>query len=207
MNIQFLLEAWRGIRDANYINVELDATYAVEREGKLLKIYFQGSHGIEDWKHNFDFPAKPYKDMICTWRVHRGFLKVWKAVEKYLEPYIKDETVRHIKIAGHSHGGALAQFCHEYCRYWRPDIKVETYAFGAPRVLFGIMPKEIKNRFKGLHLLVNGLDIVPHLPFMLLGFRNVSKIIKVGHDLNPLKSHMRYGEVLEKKLHKNKIWL
>lgn len=207
MNIQFLLEVWRGIEDANYIDVELDATYAVEREGDLLKIYFQGSHGKEDWKHNFDFPAKPYKDMVYTWRVHRGFLKVWKAVEKYLEPYIKDETVTHILIAGHSHGGALAQLCHEYCKYWRPEIKIETYAFGAPRVVFGTLHKDIKERFEGLYLLVNGLDIVPHLPFRLFGFRNLSKIIKVGHELNPIKSHLRYGEVLENSLQLGKIWI
>lgn len=62
----YYLNLWDGINNANYIEVEESATYAVEKYGDVLRIYFQGSHGKEDWKHNFQFPAKPYREMEHT---------------------------------------------------------------------------------------------------------------------------------------------
>ena len=196
MNKQELLILFKELRDIEYINVGNDATYAYRRDKDTLKIFFQGSHGELDWWHNFDFPAAPYERMYQKWYCHRGFLKVWKSVEPFIEELIKDDTVKYIMIIGYSHGGALAQLCHEYCKYNRKDAFVQTYAFGAPRVIFGLMPYELKQRFEGLYIIINGWDIVPHLPPNLFGFRHVGKKIKVGNDKHPIKAHTAYDKVL-----------
>ena len=192
-----LLSSFNKVKTAPYIHAGEGADYYTERDGKKLVICFQGSHGKEDWLHNFDFFAKPYKDMTATWRVHRGFLKVWKAVEDIIGEEIADPGIDTIHIIGYSHGGALAQFCHEYCMYHRPDCYIRTYAFGAPRIVFGIIPAEVKRRFRGLYIIINGLDIVPHLPFLFFGFRHVGKKIDVGMEIHPTRSHLRYREVIE----------
>ena len=192
-----LLDAFIQIKSVEYTHGDQGVDYCIQRAGSTVSIYFQGSHGTEDWLHNFDFFARPYKDMADTWRVHRGFLKVWKAVEDIIGEEIADPGIDTIHIIGYSHGGALAQFCHEYCMYHRPDCYIRTYAFGAPRIMFGIIPAEVKRRFRGLYIIINGLDIVPHLPFLFLGFRHVGKKVEVGMEIHPTRSHLRYREVIE----------
>ena len=52
--------------NAKYIHVdECGGDYAIEEDssGETLYLLFQWSHGTEDWKSNFNFPARPYKDM------------------------------------------------------------------------------------------------------------------------------------------------
>lgn len=192
----FLIPYWDKIKSVPYIHAGEDADYYIERESDTLYIYFQGSHGITDWKNNFDFFAKPYKDMTSTWRVHRGFLRVWKSIEDIIAVEIADESIKKIIIVGYSHGGALAQFCHEFCRFHRDDVKVTTYAFGSPRIIFGHISHVVKSRFSGLFIITNGLDIVPHLPFLFLGFHHVGKKVAVGTDLHPTKAHLNYRAVL-----------
>ena len=64
-----------------YQQIGDSVNYAFIEEGNTLYIYFQGSNSITDWVRNFMFPAKPYKDMEISYRVHRGFLAAWKTVE------------------------------------------------------------------------------------------------------------------------------
>ena len=123
--------------NAKYKHVENDGDYALEREGDSLYILFECSNGKVDWKNNFDFPAKPYKDMEITWSCHRGFLKVWKSIEPYIANAITDPTVKKITIVGYSHGAAIASLCHEYVWYNRPDLRegnLEGFGFGCPKV-------------------------------------------------------------------------
>ena len=65
--------------NAKYIHTDNDGDYAIEesRDGKTLYLLFQWTRTAYDWISNFDFVAKPYKDMEITWRCHRGFLRVW----------------------------------------------------------------------------------------------------------------------------------
>ena len=60
----------------DYKQVGDSVNYAFVEDAKesTLYIYFQGSNSITDWVRNFMFPAKPYKDMVLPYRVHRGFL-------------------------------------------------------------------------------------------------------------------------------------
>ena len=119
-----LSEHFQDVLDAKYIHLEEEtASYYFSKNGEILTIYFEWSNGKTDWKNNFDFPAKPYRDMADKWYVHRGFLKVWKAIEPHLENAIKDPEIKGFNIAGYSHGAAIALLCHEYCTFNRPDYK------------------------------------------------------------------------------------
>ena len=184
---------------ASYTTVENEGDFAVERRGKTLTIYFEWSDGKTDWKHNFMFPVKPYRDMKNLWFCHRGFLKVWKAIEPHLAEKICNRNITKIDIVGYSHGGAIAQLCYEYVKFNRPDVEVTGVGFGAPRVFWGFASKEIKKRFEGFLVIRNGKDLITHLPPVLFGFRHLGKVVKVGKSKGVIKDHYpeRYLEVLE----------
>ena len=180
--------------DEEYIHVENDGDFFIERDGTILRIFFEKSDSKADWENNFKFlaiPKKPYKNMKKTWFCHRGFSKVWDAIE----PYVKDEIMNpdndKIEIVGYSHGGGVALLCYEYCVFHRPDIDVIGFGFGAPRVLWGIIPKQLKKRLSSFYVVRNISDIVTHLPPLVFGYRNAPKLIKIGKPFkyNPIKAH------------------
>lgn len=199
-----LLNLYQKILNEKYIQLkEETASYAYKQEGNLLYLFFEWSNGATDWKNNFNFPAKPYRDMPNRWYAHRGFLKVWKVIEDKLAAIIHDKQINEIIIAGYSHGAALALLCHEYCMFNRTDIKnkIRGYGFGCPRVVFGFLRKSVKKRFTGFFVIRNKKDIVTHLPPALLLFRNVGNLITIGSgEWNCIDAHRpeNYIESLQK---------
>ena len=118
--------------------------------------------------------------MEHTWFCHRGFLKVWKAIEQYISWDISDLSINKIEIVGYSHGAAIALLCYEYCIFHRPDCDVQGVGFGAPRVFWGFVGKAVKERFKNFKVIRNGKDLVTHVPPCLFGFRHISEVVKIG---------------------------
>lgn len=192
---------------AKYISTAKNGNYAIEVEGDTLYLLFQWSKGFWDWVHNFLFPAKPYKRMSCLWFCHRGFLKVWKAMRDEIEAYVKETLsknpdVKNIVCIGYSHGGALALFATEDMEYlYGESLTVEGYGFGAPRVIWGIVPEAVKNRLQAFQVIRNIPDIVTHLPPVLLGFRHVASPLKVGKagKRTPIKAHYASAYIAELK--------
>lgn len=177
-----------------YAQVGISANYALKREKDVLYIFFQGSKGKTDWKNNLSFPAKPYKRMGKTiWFAHRGFLRVWKEIEPFLADDISDKAFRKIVIVGYSHGGALAMLCQEYVWYHRPDLRgfIEGYAFGSPRVFWGIKTYNLKKRWQGFTVIRNLDDAVTHLPPVFLGYSHVGVMLKIGKkgSYTPIEAH------------------
>jgi hypothetical protein len=184
MKVKFL-----NCLNATYTTVENNGDFSVVHNGNKLTIYFEWSDGATDWKNNFNFPAKPYRRMKDLWFCHRGFLKVWKSIEPYVENYILDETLKEIEIIGYSHGGAIAQLCYEYVKFNRPDVAVVGFGFGAPRVFWGFACKRVKARFEDFMVIRNGHDIVTHLPPVLFGFRHLGRVFKIGNSVGPINDH------------------
>lgn len=185
-----------------YIHLEKEtASYYVEEIGDTLYIFFEWSNGKTDWLNNLNFPAKPYRDMKNTWFCHRGFLKVWKVLEPHLAPHILNPQIKTIIIAGYSHGGAIAQLCHEYVKFNRPEVSVVGVGYGAPRVVWGYVNNTVKQRFKDFIVVRNGCDLVTHLPPKLLGFRDLGQIYKIGKPWGLIKDHYpeRYEQALFRK--------
>lgn len=178
-----LLNLFKRCLDSKYITVENSGDYYAEIVGSTLYIFLECSDGEDDWKNNFNFPAKPYKRMGKTvWFAHRGFLKVWKSIEPYVKPYIENPSVKNVIVVGYSHGAALAVLCHEYIWYNRPDLRenIEGYGFGCPRVFWGIKTKNLKQRWKNFTVIRNINDIVTHVPPFLFGFSHVGQTIEIG---------------------------
>lgn len=184
-----LYEKFEKCLKVEYTHVENDGSFVIERVDDTLFLYFQPSNGDTDWKNNFDFPAKPYRDMKNLWFCHRGFLKVWKSIEPYIADQINDPSVHKIDIVGYSHGGAMAALCYEYVKFNRPDVEVTGVGFGAPRVFWGFAKKVVKERFKGFVVVRNGSDIVTHVPPAILGYRHLGDVLQVGEHVGWVKDH------------------
>lgn len=169
--------------ERSYFHVENAGSYAMDRMGDTLYLYFECSDGAVDWKNNLDFPARPYRRMgRVTWFAHRGFLRVWKSVESYVKRDILDTGVKRIVTVGYSHGAALAVLCHEYVWYHRPDLRdaIEGYGFGCPRVFWGIRTKDLMRRWANFTVVRNIDDIVTHLPPAFLGYSHVGCMEEIG---------------------------
>lgn len=200
-----LLNLFNQVLNVKYTTIPgSEASFFYEKRGSVLYIFFEHSNGIIDWRNNFDFPAKPYREMENKWYVHRGFLRVWKSAKQYLKAQICNPNVKGIVIVGYSHGAALALLCHEFCVFNRPDIagNIFGYGFGCPRVVYGCLRRNICVRFKNFYVIRNCRDIVTHVPPMLFGFRHVGNIIHIGKTANygPVDSHRpeNYIKQLEK---------
>lgn len=181
-----MLERFKQCLDLKdvYRHVENNASFITFKQDNRLLIFFEASNGKIDWIHNFKFlavPTKPYKDMNKGgWLCHRGFLKVWKSIEKYIKEDIMNPEVTEIEIVGYSHGGAIAQLCYEYVKYNRPDVDVSGVGYGAPRVYWGKINKEVVDRFVGFVIIRNGKDAVTHLPPKIFGYRDVCGMLDIG---------------------------
>ncbi len=177
-----LYELFMRTVKGKYIEIEENtASYRTERAGETLYLFFEKSNGATDWKNNLDFPAKPYRQMKDLWFVHRGFLRVFKTLERRLAPLIFDPKIKRIIISGYSHGAALALLFHEYCVFNRPDLanRIFGYGFGCPRVVWLFKGRRLKARFENFYVIRNGRDLVTHLPPWLFGYRHVGKMISL----------------------------
>ena len=187
-----LSKIFSSVLSVKYTHLEEEtASYWCSKNGNKLTIFFEWSNGKTDWVNNFDFPAKPYRNMGDKWYAHRGFLKVWKAIEPHLESAIIDPTIEIINIAGYSHGAAIALLCHEYCKYNRPDCEVTGIGFASPRVIWGFLKTPVKKRFEGFTVVRNKRDIVTHVPPAIFGYRHPKRVLKVddGVSCNPIDAH------------------
>lgn len=199
-----------------------EVNYQFEVDGKTLYIFFEPSNGKLDWRHNFQFSKRPYKDMKVPYRVHRGFLKCWKEIEDIIISKVKEIddsdpsklTYKYDKIiiVGYSHGAAIAMLCHECCWFHREDIRdsIKTIAFDGPRVYGGFkVKKKLQERWKNFILIRNDTDIVTHVPPYIFGYTHVGTVVQIGYrkKYGPFKSH--YQDKIKESLSEysaNKIW-
>ncbi len=182
--------------EIEYQQVGDSVNYAFLEDNSTLYIFFQGSNSISDWVRNFFFKKKPYKDMKIKYRVHAGFLAAWKEVEDIIIEKIQEKANNEFKwkqiiIAGYSHGGALAAFCHECVWFWRSDLRengLVGYGFEAPRI-YGCLfvKKELKPRWQKFFIIRTNNDIVTHCPPAVFGYCHVSNILKVKGDTKLVK--------------------
>ena len=113
---------------------------------------------------------------------HRGFLRAWESVLPFVDPALDESDIKRIVSVGYSHGAALALFCHEYAWYKREDLRasIEGYGFGAPRTVWGHLPRNLYKRWEGFTVIRNIDDLVTHLPPAAFGFRQVGRLLLIG---------------------------
>lgn len=181
---------------------EVDYKFIEDEDERVLYIFFEPSDGNTDWKVNFAYWRKPYKDMAVRYRVHGGFLESWKLIDdtigtkirEVVKPEINEDghwnwKWQKVVIVGYSHGGALAALCHEYVWYNRIDLRdgrLIGISFDGPRVFAGLsIPAALKQRWAHFYLICNQDDLVTHLPPVIFFFRHVGNKIKIGAKARP----------------------
>lgn len=230
-----MVDLFKRCLNATYIHTPKGGDYAIEVDDDTLYLLFECSDGAEDWLNNLDFlpneykdrkqtiglllvkdilkavwkytnlPSLPYKYTLDKWRVHGGFLRVWKDMQDEIEGLVEDclqayPEINKIVCVGYSHGAALSVLATEDMEYlFGEDYEVSGYGFGTPRVLWGIVPKEVKYRLRNFTSVRNIPDIVTHVPPMLFGFRNAGTLVKVGKKgkYSPLKAHCAESYISE----------
>lgn len=147
-----------------------------------------------DWAQNFSFLAVPYKGMDKKWKAHSGFLSKYKSIQENVINLTRNYL--DIMIVGFSQGAALATLAHEDLSFNFPMKKIRTVVFGSPRVVSWNAPKE---RWKDLIRVVNGNDIVTHIPPFMLGYSHVGKKFQIGNwnKFPNVKDHSDYPSCLD----------
>ena len=187
-----------------YIPTPMSGDYKIVFNGRVAEIYFQHSDGFWDWVSNFDFAVRPYKRMDSEWRCHRGFLRVFKAMRDEIAAII-GEAVRDGRIdkavcVGYSHGAPLALLAVEDLSFRFGDrISVCGFGFGAPRVIWGKLPEDVRERVSGFTAVNVAGDLVSNLPPKLFGFKdpdNVCILASKG-DYGPIEAHVYTSIIAE----------
>jgi len=177
-----------------------------KRENGEVVIAFCGSNSKVDWKNNFRFWKKAYKDCEIPFVAHSGFLKCWKLIRHEVEDRVRALNPTSITFTGHSYGGAISVLCMEDMKYCFPDIEIQMVTFGAPRVIGWRNWKKIKDRWENSRQFRNGSDVVTNVPFIFMFFHHVVKRTCMGDKptffglFNPYKYHdlNAYYEQIEK---------
>ncbi|MGD9678094.1 MAG: hypothetical protein AB7V16_06990 [Vulcanibacillus sp.] len=167
-----------------------DVEISIGLEDRVLYITFLGSTSKKDWIHNFmvwfSFMNKPYKNMKKTFFVHSGFLKIYKICRSTIHKWVIDKEKEYdsIIITGHSLGGAISTLCCEDVGFLNEekiiDKPFEAIVTGCPRVFGFFNSKLIKTRCKNLTRVINKSDIVPSVPFAILGYKHIGEVYKIG---------------------------
>lgn len=183
---------------ASYTHTCEGGDYAIQLDQGVLYLLFEWSDGREDWRNNLAFSAKvayPQRPEEPSWRCHRGFLKVWRAMQHEVLSgvlwYLRRYDVRELICVGYSHGAALSLLATEDMSYRiGAAYPVSGYGFGCPRVLWGHLPPSVENRLSSFCTVRNIPDLVTHLPPAVLGFRHVG-LTKIGEKgmYSPVDAH------------------
>lgn len=186
MNYTYLFDLpnWKTIgNDTQYLLHETDDEYIIA---------FYGSNSKTDWKYNFMFRKKPYKNMPVPFLVHRGFLQVWKQINDYFLDLVKDIT-KPIVVVGHSYGGAVATLCMEDLSFNYPEKELQLITYGAPRIIGWKNYRKIKDRWKNTINYSNTYDMVSMIPFFLMGYVHTKKRTFIGKN-KPLVQKLKLSK-------------
>jgi triacylglycerol lipase len=190
------IDYWQtALRLKQFEDKETDTEWGYEKRNCVLIVGFQGSGSKLDWQQNFDFLKTPYRNMEQKFRVHRGFLKKWKAIQDDVVKLITDD-IEFVIFVGYSRGGGIAVLAHEDIWYRFPHLRERLFSitYGAPRVVSWFAPKE---RFENVIRIQYGWDIVPGLPPWILGYKHIGAVQKYGprfaFPLSPW-DHAKYRE-------------
>ena len=161
-------------------------------------IVFRGSDADRDWLTNLDFSSwsavtdavvddkqldypEVYGASSSGVKMHRGFTKAYLAVRSEIHGVVQRSGLSNWVITGHSLGGALAKLCAVDLQYnFSPDISVEVYAFGSPRVGNSAFTNSYNRRVPNSWRFVNGNDVVSGLPRHWQGYRHVNTRLRLG---------------------------
>lgn len=173
------MEPWdffKLIEDTKYDTTGDDIDYKIFiRDGRAV-LLFQESTSKRDWKNNFNFPKKLYKDQDRWLRIHRGYGNAWRTANDKIMSELKAATEAAPGvplIAGWSFGGAMALLAAEDFNY-RTHIRPDVVTFGAPKVAGDLWTQQTIYQCGSFIQYINRSDVVPLCP-PLPGFCHIEK--------------------------------
>lgn len=187
-----------------YQKAGMDVDYAirVDEQEKTICLLFQGSSSETDWKNNFRFPKKPYKQAEKTLYYAGGWCDAWKSCnDQIMKELIKLYVICSdwkVLILGYSYGGAMALLAAEDF-YFRTHIKPSVITFGAPKPLWGKKTAEyVRGCCNYVKQYANVNDVVTYCPpipgYHRIRTDKVGKPFKLKNLFNPWQYHQMYGE-------------
>jgi len=160
-------------------------------------IAFQGSADYRDVLSDLD----AFMVSLDGAKVHFGFYKQYKRIESYIDnlvnpnidkPVSTDQTnlnssfesdkksAQRVIFSGQSLGGAIAIIASYIIKKKYPKLEISTVTFGTPKV----GNQEFVNAFKRKNIEIKQYiykdDIIPRLPFKIVGYRETSEPIYFG---------------------------
>lgn len=152
--------------------------YLAEHD-QYVVLVFRGTEDARDWATNLQVGKRKLKVAGRTIRLHAGFLRSYQQVGSRIEAAL-DRTLaqrsRPLFVIGHSLGGALAQIATAVSR--RPELAA-CYTYGAPRVAATWFRRTLRAPH---HRVVNGWDVVPIVPPVLLGYGHTGQSHNLRRD-------------------------
>ena len=175
------------------------AIAAAIRVGEVVFVALRGTEilNIHDWRANLNaLKASPRVPLLSEARFHKGFYKGVITFKQRLEEAIDKRFGENIYIyvTGHSLGGAMAAILYGL---WRDDDiynhfhhfpssrrdkkygVVSSYTMGMPR--YGNLAAVAQ--YSNPYHILNGKDIVPHVPPKYLGYEDCANIITLDKSL------------------------
>tara|TARA_B100000900_G_scaffold324432_1_gene284100 strand:+ start:3318 stop:4088 length:771 start_codon:yes stop_codon:yes gene_type:complete len=107
-------------------------------------------------------------------RVHLGFLREINKLWNYIKDELDDKPDHQIWVCGHSLGGAMATLC----AYRLRDSVPILYTYGSPRVGGSVFVDSCDVEH---HRYQNNNDVVPTVPFWLMGFRHHGELHYINY--------------------------
>jgi len=144
---------------------------------KTIVVSFRGTTDLVNWITDLQSAIQvPYKNVTGA-GVGKGFLKEWNDLLPQVVPAVQDLRKQYpdyaIWVTGHSLGAAISVLCALELSESGLD-NVNVYNYGLPRVGNQAFANYYNQHIPNTYRVVNGHDIVPHVPLMSMGFYHVS---------------------------------
>lgn len=201
-------KGYKFIRQIQSKKFRFKGYIAFQPREKELVIAFQGTMGIEDWMDDLNalmIPLHWHGTENDREKIHWGFYRSYMSVRDQIitngiETISRNEwkDIKTIHIVGHSLGGAIASICGldlrtNYNQNLTEDKEIRIVTLGQPRIGNLAFSEYYDRCFPGANdtlRIVNGNDIVPHLPPLATGYIHHSREVWVsGNLLNCIMGH------------------
>ncbi len=156
--------------------------FLAERDDCAILV-FRGTTDVTDWKTNFQIrkirvQVGEFNNKTQNVRVHKGFYNAFAQrrpeIEADIEAIESQPIKKPIYITGHSLGGALAQIA---TAAFTSDQIAACYTFGSPRPGDPDFDRFVKPPH---YRITSGADIIPFIPFFVLGYRHTGDSRHIG---------------------------
>ena len=154
-------------------------------EDEILYISFRSSRAIlkdsVDLSYNSRIGLMPLPFLPESGiKAHRGFIEKYMSVRDIILQELVDSNPKEIILVGHSAGGAMASLAFIDIKHLYPDTPLNAVTFGMPRVFNSEGARWYSTYRDNLIRVVNGRDLIPHMPSVLFGYRHVGRLVRIG---------------------------